>query len=71
MVAHQLPSLDYRDDWEHWDQSDLASLLTHMVTKLLGDESQLRQNYLNYIENFIHQPSEEFTSYLLSRLSLP
>ena len=54
MVAHQLPCLDCPDDW---DQLDVASLVAHMVTKLLGDESQLRHNYLNYIENFIHHSS--------------
>ena len=56
MVAHQLPCLDCPDDW---DQLDVASLVAHMVTKLLGDESLLRQNYLNYIENFIHHSSPD------------
>lgn len=56
MVAHQLPCLDCPDDWE---QLEVASLVAHMVTKLLGDESQLRQKYLNYIENFIQHPSPD------------
>ena len=75
MVSHQLPSLDCPADWE---QLDVASLVAHMVTRLLGDEAQLRQNYLNYVENFIqhdsphrpHQPqAEQDHSFISSFLS--
>ena len=75
MVAHQLPAPDCPADW---DPSDVASLVAHMVTRLLGDEAQLRQNYLNYVENFIqhdsphrpHQPqAEQDHSFISSFLS--
>ena len=56
MVAHQLPCLDCPADWE---ELEVASLVAHMVTKLLGDEAQLRQNYLTYIENFIQHSSPD------------
>ena len=56
MVAHQLPAPDCPTDW---DPSDVASLVAHMVTRLLGDEAELRQNYLNYVENFIQEASPD------------
>ena len=57
MVAHQLPCLDSPDDWDQLDQ--LTSLVAHMVCRLLGDETQLRQNYLNYMENFTRLSSQD------------
>ena len=65
MVAHQLPCLDSPADWD--DQLDqLTSLVAHMVCRLLGDETQLRHNYLNYMENFTRLFSQDQADHLES-----
>ena len=66
MVAHQLPSLDHPDD-----DPDmlLASMVTHMVCKLLGDEDKLREAYMSYVEGFIHGDESCQYNFLPSFLS--
>ena len=51
MVAHQLPNLDYQEECQ---DLLLASLVSHMVCKLLGDEESLKEKYMNFVENFVY-----------------